>query len=417
VTRVAYLVSKYPAVSHTFILREVRALRELGVEVETISVRRAQASDARSEVDREELASTTWLLPLSIGRAFGLVATIATRPGAALRHVRRALSHANPGLRAKTWQVFYAVEALLLHRLLDRRGITHVHVHFANVAADVARLATEYARDLDQRRTWSFTMHGPVEFDDVTYWGLPGKAGDADLVVCISDFCRSQLMAITDESRWSRFEVVRCGIDPARFALTERAGAERDAMDVLCVGQLLPRKGQRVLLDAVARLRDRGVDVRVTLAGDGPDRLAVERAVDELGLHDRVKLLGAFGQDELAGLLAAADAFCLPSFAEGVPVSLMEAMAAGLPVVTTPIAGVPELVDASSGVLVPPGRADLLADALAELAADPARRTRMGLAGRAKVESEYASLPNARRLRELLERVADDGLELPAPRR
>jgi len=402
--RVAYLVSKYPAVSHTFILREVRALRELGVEVDTISVRRAQPSDARSAVDREELASTTWLLPLSIGRALGLLVTIASRPGAALRHLRRALGHANPGIRAKTWQVFYAVEALLLHRLLDRRGITHVHVHFANVAADVARLATAYGRDLGRHRSWSFTMHGPIEFDDVTYWGLPGKAADADLVVCISDFCRSQLMAITDESRWSRFEVVRCGVDPARFALTERAGG-RDALDVLCVAQLLPRKGQRVLLEAVALLRDRGVDVRVTLAGDGPDRPAVERALEELGLHDRVKLLGAFGQDELGGLLAAADVFCLPSFAEGVPVSLMEAMASGLPVVTTPIAGIPELVDASSGVLVPPGRADLLADALADLAADPERRARLGRAGRAKVEAEYAALPNARRLHDLLSRT------------
>jgi glycosyltransferase involved in cell wall biosynthesis len=207
-------------------------------------------------------------------------------------------------------------------------------------------------------------------------------------------------MAITDEARWSRFEVVHCGIDPARFAPVDRSG--RDGVEVLCVGQLLPRKGQRVLLDAVASLRDRGVDVRVTLVGDGPSRSALEAAVDALDLRDRVKLTGAVGQDDIRTLYDAADLFCLPSFAEGVPVVLMEAMAAGLPVVTTPIAGVPELVDAATGVLVAPGRADLLADALESLAADPERRVAMGRAGRAKVEAEFASSPNASRLRDLL---------------
>lgn len=403
--KVAYLVSKYPAVSHTFVLREVQALRELGVEVDTISVRRASVSDALSAIDREELASTTALLPLTIGRALGLVATIARHPGAALRLVAGSVRESNPGLRARLWRAFYAVEALLLFRVLVARGIRHVHVHFANVAADVARLCTRFARDVrpDDRWVWSFTMHGPVELDDVTYWYLPEKATDADLVACISDYCRSQLMAITDEACWSHLEVVHCGIDPSRFAAVDRVG--RDGVEVLCVGQLLPRKGQRVLLDAMARLRDRGVDVRLTLVGDGPSRAALEVAVDELDLRDRVKLTGAVGQDDIRALYAAADVFCLPSFAEGVPVVLMEAMATGLPVVTTPIAGVPELVDASSGVLVAPGRADLLAEAIEVLARDPARRGAMGRAGRAKVEAEFASAPNALRLRDLFARL------------
>ena len=400
--RVAYLVSRYPAVSHTFVLREVRALRELGVEVDTVSVRRAGAADALATVDREELASTTALLPLSVRAAVGLLATTVRHPAAVARLVVGAVREANPGLRAKAWRAFYAVEALLLHRLLVRRGITHVHVHFANVAADVARLRTRFARDVrpGQRWTWSFTMHGPTELDDVTHWYLAQKADDADLVVCISDFARSQLMAITDEDRWSRFEVVRCGIDPERFAPADRSG-HTGAIEIVCVGQLVHRKGQRVLLDALALLRDRGVDARVTLVGDGASRSELERAVDELDLRDRVKLTGAVGQDDIGTLYDAADVFCLPSFAEGVPVVLMEAMATGLPVVTTPIAGVPELVDWSSGVLVAPGRADLLADALESLAADPARRAAMGRAGRAKIEAEFASRPNAERLRDL----------------
>lgn len=402
--RVAYLVSRYPAVSHTFILREVIALRSLGVEVDTFSVRAAGAPDALSDADRDELALTTPLVPLRIRSAVGLVMTLARHPAAWVRTLRAALGHANPGLRAALWQAFYTIEALLLWRHLTRRGITHVHVHFANVAADVARLWRRFADDVDPgtRHTWSFTMHGPTEFDDVTYWGLAGKAADADLVVCISDYCRSQLMAITDERCWSRFHVVRCGIDPDRFETVDRSGAAEE-IEVLCVGQLVPRKGQRVLLDAVAALRDRGVDVGVILAADGPSRVSLESAVDGLGIRDRVRFTGNVSQDDIGVLYARADIFCLPSFAEGLPVVLMEAMATGLPVVTTPIAGIPELVvHAESGLLVPPGRSDLLADALALLAADPARRAAMGAAGRRAVVAAHSSIPNAQRLKDLL---------------
>lgn len=401
--RVAYLVSRYPAVSHTFILREVRALRELGVEVQTFSVRAAGAADALAAVDRDELARTTAILPPSPAALAGLLLSVVTHPGATVRAVRRALRRATPGWRASLWQCFYVLEALLLLRMLRRRGLTHVHAHFANVAVDVARLATEIANDIDGSgtHTWSFTMHGPTELDDRTLWGLPAKAADADLVACISDYCRSQLMAITGDEAWSRFHVVRCGIDPERFAPVPRGSA--GPLRVLCVGQLVPRKGQRVLLDAAAELRDRGIEIEVTLAADGPSRAALEAAVDALDLRDRVTFTGNVSQDDVGALYAAADVFCLPSFAEGIPVVLMEAMASGLPVVTTPIAGVPELVEHGvSGLLVAPGRSDLLADALASLAGDPALRDRMGAAGRAKVVAQHSSIPNARTMVELL---------------
>jgi len=398
--KLAYLVSRYPAVSHTFILREVEAVRARGVEVETFSVRRASVADALGARERDALATTTALVPLTPLTLIGLLATIARRPGDVARLLRHAVGTANPGVRNRVWQVFYVVEALVLWRHLRRRGITHVHVHFANVAADVARLCARF----DDAVSWSFTMHGPTELDDITQWDLARKTTEAAAVACISDFARSQLMAITDESVWPRLHVVRCGIDADRFDVARKS--DDSALDVLCVAQLLPRKGQRVLLDAAARLRDRGVDVRVTLAGGGPSVDAVERAVDELGLRDRVKLTGPFGQEQLAGLLAAADVFCLPSFAEGVPVSLMEAMASRLPVVTTAIAGIPELVDDGvSGFVVAPGRADLLADALERLAGDADLRRRMGEAGRATVEARYSSAANAATLVAVFEQL------------
>ncbi|MCU1488009.1 MAG: glycosyltransferase family 4 protein [Actinomycetia bacterium] len=396
---VGYLVSRYPAVSHTFVQREVTALRDLGVEVDTFSVR---AGAALSEVDRVELATTTALLPPSATDLLGLAAVALRHPGATWRLVREAVAASPGGPKAALWQVFYAAEALLLGRHLRRRGITHVHAHFANVASDVARLATRFAELTGGTATWSFTMHGPTELADVKGFGLAGKVTDADLVVCISDFARSQLMALVGEEHWDKLTVVHCGIDPSRFAPVDRDRPDGAPLEVLCVGRLVPEKGQSLLVDAVDDLRRRGVDVRLTLVGDGPSRPAIEAQVTRLGLRDHVHIAGAVGQDQILDHYARADVFCLPSFAEGVPVVLMEAMATELPVLTTRITGVPELVDdGANGVLVRPGRADALADALAELAKDPDRRRELGGTGRRKVEAEFEVTRSAQLLARL----------------
>jgi glycosyltransferase involved in cell wall biosynthesis len=402
--RVGYVVSRYPAVSHTFVQREVAGLRALGVEVDTFSVR---AGAALSDVDRAELAATPVLVPPSAADVVALAAVALRHPGAAWRLVREAVASSTGGPKATLWQAFYAAEALLLWRHLRRRGITHVHAHFANVASDVARLATRFAGLTGGQATWSFTMHGPTELADVKAFGLAGKVADADLVVCISDFCRSQLMALVGEAQWSKLAVVHCGIDPARFAPVDRARPADAPLEVLCVGRLVPEKGQSLLVEAIADLRDRGVDVRLTLVGDGPSCQAIEAQVSRLGLGDLVHLAGAVGQDEILDHYAAADVFCLPSFAEGVPVVLMEAMATELPVLTTRITGVPELVeDGSSGVLVRPGRADALADALAELAKDPDLRRRLGVAGRRTVCADFETSRTATELAALFSELA-----------
>jgi colanic acid/amylovoran biosynthesis glycosyltransferase len=196
-------------------------------------------------------------------------------------------------------------------------------------------------------------------------------------------------MKIVEPEQWSKLELVRCGIDLGSFAPAPRdRGA--GSFEVLCVGRLVADKGQRVLIDAIDRLRREGVDVRVTLAGDGPDRAELEERARALGVGDRIAFAGAVDPARARELYASADAFCLPSFAEGLPVVLMEAMAAGLPVVTTRIMGIPELVEHGvTGELVPPGRVDALADALSGLVDDPVRRRRYGVAGRAKVEAKH----------------------------
>jgi glycosyltransferase involved in cell wall biosynthesis len=386
---IAYLVGNYPTVSHTFISREVDGLRARGIDVQTFSIRRTPREQLLSDADRRAAAETSTILPPPPGELLAAHArALLRRPGRYLATLRLALRLSPGGARANLWHLFYFAEAMLLWARMRRRGIRHVHAHFANVATAVALLAAHYGAP--QGFTWSFTMHGPSEFDDVTRFALAEKVRRARFVACIGDYCRSQLMKLVGPAEWPRLEIVRCGVDPDRFGPVDRDGRDPARLHVLCVGRLVPDKGQALLLDAIAAVRERGIDATVTFAGDGPDRATLAAAAERHRLNGAVELAGAVAQDRIPALYAAADVFCLPSLAEGVPVVLMEAMATGLPVVTTRIMGIPELVeDGSAGLLVPPGRPDELAAALERLARDPAGRAAMGRAGRAKVVREY----------------------------
>ena len=270
-----------------------------------------------------------------------------------------------------------------------RQGVRHIHAHLAAVPADVAMLASHLGRLTGVGPTsWSFTMHGPTELWDVSWFGVADKVRHADAVVCISDFARSQLMALVDEAEWAKMRVIHCGVSPARYAAV--ADPPRTRPRILCVGRLVPEKGQAVLVQALALLAERGVDAELEFVGDGPSRSTLVGLVARLSLEDRVRFAGSVGQDAIDAHYEAASVFCLPSFSEGVPVVLMEAMACRRPVVTTAIAGIRELVrDGESGVLVSPGRADELARALEVLVSDPSLRHRLGEAGRRHVASNY----------------------------
>lgn len=392
---IAYLVGYYPKVSHTFITREVDGLRARGLDVQTFSLRRTPDAEVLTDADRRAARETYVVLPprpSRLLRAHGRA--LARRPGRYLSTLALALRTSAGGVRNTLWQGFYFAEAVLLADEFADRGVRHVHAHFANAASGVAMLASALGhRD---GLTWSFTMHGPTEFDDVTRYALAEKVRRASFVAVISDYARSQLMKLVEPGHWSRLELVHCGVDPAVFVLVDRSGRSAP-LRVLNVGRLVADKGQAVLLEAIALLEDRGVEVEVTLVGDGPDRLALEAAAGP-----SVRFAGAVGQDRIRELYEAADVFCLASFAEGVPVVLMEAMATGLPVVSTRIAGIPELVeDGSAGLLVAPGRAGGVADALERLAADPDLRTRMGRAGRERVVAGYDIADAVERLAEL----------------
>ncbi|MGX9355706.1 glycosyltransferase [Roseobacteraceae bacterium S113] len=394
-TRIAYLTGEYPRATDTFIQREVAALRALGLEVHTCSVRRTGPEHIVGPEQAAEQAQTFHLLesaksPARLGAAL-LYAL--RRPARFARTIVLAWRTAPPGARALLWQVFYLIEALILAHEMHQRGLTHLHNHIAKASCTVAMLASALSGV-----PYSFTLHGPDIFYEPLHWRLDEKIARAAFVACISDFCRSQAMVFADQAQWPKLHIVHCGIEPARYADAPPPSGGR----LLFVGRLAAVKGVAVLFDALARLGDTRPALELTLIGDGPERAALERHAKALGLADRVTFLGYRSQAEVAQALAAHDVFVLPSFAEGVPVVLMEAMAAGRPVITTRIAGVPELVeDGASGLLVPPGNAPALARAIAALTSG-ADQAQMGEVGRAKVSAEFEIMSQAKRLAELI---------------
>lgn len=406
----AYLVSRYPSVTHTFVVGEVAALRAAGVRVETASIRRSSDAEVVSDEHRAERDRTRALLPVAAPRLASVhLRAFGRRPRGYLQTLAVALRSSAAGGRARLWQLFYFVEAILLWDWMREHELHHVHVHHANVSADVALLACRYANTTEASPpwTWSLTVHGPTELLDISTHKLAAKVADAAAVIAISDFAHSQIATVADSAHLEKVHTVRCGIDTATFRPRPRSQTHRLA-NVLCVAALSRRKGHRVLLDAMAELGRAGVDAELTLVGDGPERARLESRVDELGLAGSVHFLGAVAHERIPALCTEADVFCLPSFAEGVPTVLMEAMAMQLPVVATGIMGVPELVEHErNGLIVPPARADLLAAALARLLGDPELRTRFGCEGRARVEDDYERSRNVAQLHGVLRPLID----------
>lgn len=398
--RIAYICSRYPSISHVFILREVLALRAIGVEIDTFTVRHSGEEELLTQTDRDEDARTYTIVPASPAELLAAhLGALVRGPGRYLATFALALKLRGRGAKALLWQVFYFGEAAVVWRQLRRRGIKHIHAHHANVASDVALLASHLGGD---GWSWSFTMHGSTEFFDVREHRLPQKVELAEFVACISKHGRSQLMSLVDPVHWEKLHVVHCGIDLSRFRVRD---GERAAppLEVLTVGRVVPVKGQSLLVEAVAELGRRGVDVRLTIVGDGPQLPALRQLADRLGVQDRVEFPGAVGQDRIRDYYDRADVFALPSFAEGIPVVLIEAMATGIPIVASRITGIPELVEEGvSGVLVTPGDPDDLTGALERVLREPpARRAEMGRAGRATVEAEFDLEQTAIELRAL----------------
>ena len=396
--RLAYLLSQHPAVSHTFVFDEIANLRSLGFHIETASINPPSTSRPLTAAEVAAAAETLYIKHTPLLRVTSVFcSTLFTRPAVFFRGLLAALTGVPFDARRLLYALFYFGESLLVARWLQDRGLRHLHMHFGGAVATVGRIAARAAHV-----PYSITIHGPDEFFDERRFLLDRKVADAAFILCISDFCRGQLMRIADPLHWPRLHVTRLGCDTVRFAArTPRAIAM--PVQMLCVGRLVPAKGQRVLLEACALLARRGHPLHITLVGDGPDAPALRAFAESSGLAASVHFTGSLTHDETRARLAEADVFVLPSFAEGIPVALMEAMATQLAVVSTYVAGIPELITHNAdGLLVPCGSVTALADALELLLVDSQLRARLGLAARQRVLAAYDQATNTAHAAELL---------------
>lgn len=395
--RIGVLASEYPAASHTFIRREVDALRRIGFEVSTYSVRPA-SRDLASPRDRQAAETTFSVLPIraaALLRAHLVLAT--SRPVLYGRTLALAWRHRLAGVRNALWALFHFAEAGLLAAQLGRDRIDHLHTHFSNSGGTVGMLAARLARI-----RWSLTLHGPADFDAPTRPLIPGKVDQAEFAICISEFGRSQALFVCRPDQWGKVHVSRCGLEsPDRMRRAREP--ENSRIRLLNVGRLAPAKGQLGLVEALAALVSRGVDAELRIIGEGTERGALEASIREHGLGDRCVLLGTAPEEVVLSEMAGADVFVLSSFAEGLPVVLMEAMAVGLPVAAPHLAGIPELVeDHVTGRLYVAGRWDHLADVLEDLARAPERRRELAEAGLERVREQHAVDASVRPLASLL---------------
>jgi glycosyltransferase involved in cell wall biosynthesis len=397
--KVAYLVSRYPAMSHTFILREVVELRRLGMEIETVSINPPDRSAERlSEVERTEAARTYCLKGLSKAGIMGaMAAELLANPLGCLKGFAMAVRLGGGSAMATLWRLFYLVEAVLVGRWMRKLGIRHLHVHFATPAATVALLA---AKVFGIR--FSMTVHGPDEFYDVTEYHLREKIESALFICTIGSYCRSQLMKLSEPRHWSKIVVSPLGVDTAVFSKTGKSAGGSGAFQILCVGRLVAAKGQAVLLEAMAKLLREGRRIQLTLAGDGPGRGQLEAAAEEFGIGEYCCFLGGVNPDAVRTLYAAAQLFVLPSFAEGIPVVLMEAMAMEVPCISTFVNGIPELIESGvHGLLVCPADGVALSEAIARVMDDQALARSLGEAGRRQVMTKYELHRNVANLRSI----------------
>ena len=404
--KVAYLINQYPKVSHTFIRREILALERQGVAVSRFALRGWDA-EVKGTEDLAERDKTRHILRLGgmrlLLKALGCAIS---RPGPFWRALCAALAMANQAERAWPYHLMYLVEACTLADWLARDQVTHLHAHFGTNSAEVAVLA-----HLIGGVPFSFTVHGPEEFDKPRFLHLTRKIHAAAFVVAISSYGRSQLWRWLPAEEWEKVAVVHCALEKSFFEPASSVVAQ-PAPRLVNVGRLCAQKGQLLLVEAAALLHRDGVEFELVLAGDGEMRAPIEAAIARHGLGARVRITGWIASESVRSELLDARALVLPSFAEGLPVVIMEAMAVGRPVITTRIAGIPELVrEGVDGWLVPPGDVHQLKEAMrACLQSSAETLLAMGRHANARVRERHDADVEASKLKALFEHPAGAGI-------
>ena len=395
--RVAYFINQYPAVSHTFIRREIRAMEALGVSVGRFALR--AGANLVDEEDYAEANKTRFILKAGLGELFRCCVTVLlTQPLKVVSAIRLALMMSWRSESGILRHLAYVVEAAVLADWCRRDGTQHVHAHFGTNSAAIAMLTWQLCRI-----PYSFTAHGSEEFDKAPLLSLDRKLDKATFAICVSSFGRSQLMRWSSPNQWQKIAVVHCGVDSAFFdSPIEPPPPNRR---LVCVGRLDEHKAQIVLVAAARLLHEEGMRCEIVLVGDGFMRKYVEEAIRRAGLQEAITITGWVSGDRVKAEIEAARALVLPSFSENMPVVIMEAMTLGRPVISTYVGGIPELVQpGKTGWLVPAGDEVALAQAMREALITPVTQlAAMGTAARRHIFDHHDAIKEAKKLKRLFE--------------
>jgi glycosyltransferase involved in cell wall biosynthesis len=352
--RIAYFINQYPKVSHSFIRREILALERQGFDVLRIALRGWDGELVDKEDERERTQTHYVLkggiLPLLLASLWTLV----TSPGRFFIALGLALRMGWHAARPLLFHLAYLAEACRMSSWLKSFEALHIHAHFGTNSTEVVMLAHALGAP-----PYSFTVHGPEEFDQPQFLGIGEKIRRSAFVVAISSYGRSQLYRWVEHAHWPKVKIVHCGLEAAFHEVAHVSSPA--ASHLVCVGRLCAQKGQLLLIEAVSRLAAKGIRVELVLAGDGEMRSELEQLIAKHSLGHQIRITGWISSDQVRKEILAARALVLPSFAEGLPVVIMEAMALRRPVLTTYVAGIPELVrSGENGWLFPAGDIDEL---------------------------------------------------------
>jgi glycosyltransferase involved in cell wall biosynthesis len=399
--KIAYLINQYPTVSHSFIRREIIALEALQISITRFS-HRTWTQKVVDEADKQELEKTNVVLEVGkVGLLSSLLWTALTRPRRWFHALKLTLklgwlSHGWLSDRGILRHFAYLAEACVLLPWFSQLEISHVHAHFGAYSATVALLCRVLGGP-----PYSFTVHGPEEFDHVRGIALAEKIKGATFVIAISLFARSQLYRWCDGAQWSKIHLVRCGLDEEILAHPYQPIPDEPRL--VCVGRLCEQKGHLLLVEAVRRLLAEGFTLKLVFVGDGPLRELIESTIAKSGLEEIIEITGWATEAEVKGQILASRAMVLPSLAEGLPVVIMESLALGRPVISTYLAGIPELVEPSvSGWLVPAGSVEALVTAMKRVLQSPVSELElMGKMGAQRVAQEHSIYQEAQKLAQL----------------
>ncbi len=409
---IAYLVNQYPKVSHSFIRREIAGIEACGIQVARFSIRSC-GSELVDEEDKRELEKTRFVLGIGkVGLLFALLRVAITRPIRFLSALWLMLQVGRKSDRGVLRHLAYLAEACVLLGWFSELGIAHVHAHFGTNSTTVAMLCRALGGP-----PYSFTVHGPEEFDKAEAIALTEKIKRAAFVVAISSFGKSQLYRWCEHEQWSKIQVIHCGVDD--MFLTQAPIPVPDQPRLVCVGRLCEQKGHLLLLEAAGQLVAEGLSFMLVLVGDGPLRTEIETMITRLGLQDHVEITGWASNSEVHQHILASRAMVLPSFAEGLPVVVMEALALSRPVISTYVAGIPELVEPEiCGWLVPPGSVEALTNAMRTALQLPVEKLeQMGRVGAFRVAQQHDAAIEASKLAALfrsnIEKSQNQAIDVP----